>query len=119
MIHIPASAWPASRSYSGLWRDRSRARIIVVASDPPGQLGIRLCPLQDGVPPDQLDLVEEEDPTRVAGGTHEPGHEAEALEGELPLADGGQRVGRSFPHLLEAPAKIRHPDGIACPETHD
>ena len=45
-----------------------RARIVAVAADPAGHLGVGLGPLQQRVAADQLDLVEQDNPSPVPGG---------------------------------------------------
>ena len=102
MIRIPVSAWPASSSSSigalgpeplgdelnvvladqhlglevvdgGQHGAHRRRRVVPVAPDPPGDLGVGLGPLQRGVPADQLDLVEQHHPPGVPGRLHRDG----------------------------------------------
>ena len=82
-------------------RAEARHRLVIEPLDPARDLRVRLRALQKGVAPDELDLVEEQNPPCVAGGHHELGGEAKPLEREVSRSHLRERERRAFARLSQ------------------
>ena len=90
-----------------------------VGAQPAGDLGVGPAALQQRVPPDELDLVEQQHPADVPGGPQQPGREGPALPRQLTRRHGTEVVDAGLINGLEGPPQIGGPDRVAGPEADD
>ena len=116
---LPTSTWVSkSSTVVSTAHDRGR-RVVAVAADPSGDLGVRLRSLRRGVATDQLHFIEQHDPPAVAGRLDQAGDETEPLARQVTLLDRRQPVRGGRARLLEPPPQVGDRQRVAGPEADD
>ena len=99
--------------------DQRQPRVALVAAEPHGEFRVRPAALEQRIPADQLDLIEQNDPAGVARRPQQPGSEPEPLARQVADCDRSERIEPGRAHRSQGAAEFGDAQGLTAPKPHE